>query len=219
MWFFSADKPEAALRVLAPRKDGVEYFAAHHDGSFYIVTNDQAENFKLMRADVEAPEGGPWEEVIPHREDVLIDYVDTFQDYLVLYERRNGLRQIRITNFATLSNVRYIEFPEPAYSVDLESNPQFETEILRFTYSSPITPHSVIDYHMDTGQWELIKQDIPDGYDRSQYITERIHATAPDGKQIPITMVCRTNLKKVGKNPSLRSNMCFCEMVMVAICQ
>jgi oligopeptidase B len=181
----------------------VEYFAAHHDGYFYIVTNDQAENFKLVRARVETPGREHWEEVIPHREDVLVDYVDTFKDYLVLYERRSGLRQIRITPFTAMTNVRYIEFPEPAYSVELESNPEFQTDILRFTYSSPITPHSLIDYHMDTGQWELIKQDIPDGYDRSQYVTERIRATAPDGKQIPITIVYKKDLKKDGNNPTL----------------
>ncbi len=153
--------PQGELRVLSPRKDGVEYFAAHHEGDFYVVTNDQAENFKLMKANVNTLEVENWEEIIPHRDDVLIDYVDTFKEYLIVYERRNGLRQIRISPFAAMSNVRYIEFPEPAYSVDPESNPEFDTNILRFTYSSPITPHSVIDYHMDTGQWELIKQDIP----------------------------------------------------------
>src|SRR5215207_4286822 len=170
MRFLAADTPEGELRVLSPRRDGVEYFAAHHDGNLYIVTNDQAEKFK---------------------------------DYLVLYERRNGLRQIRITTFGAPTNVRYIEFPEPAYSVDLESNPDFAANILRFTYSSPITPHSVIDYHMDTGQWELIKQDIPAGYDRAEYATERIHATALDGKQIPISIVYKKDLKKDGNNPTL----------------
>jgi len=204
MWFLSADEPESELKVLSPRKEGVEYFAAHHEGYFFIVTNDQAENFKLMNASVNAPEIENWQEVIPHREDVLIDYVETFKDYLVLYERRNGLRQIRVTTFGTMSNVRYIEFPEPAYSVELETNPEFDTNILRFTYSSPITPHSVIDYHMDTGQWELIKQDeITSGYDRSQYMTERIHATAPDGKQIPMSIVYKKDLKKDGNNPTL----------------
>ncbi|HLO14587.1 MAG TPA: S9 family peptidase, partial [Anaerolineales bacterium] len=201
MRFLSADQPEGELKVLVPREDGVEYLAAHHDGQFFIVTNDQAENFKLVKASVSTPQN--WEEVIPHREDVLIDYVDTFKDYLVLYERRNGLRQIRISTFGTMSNVRYIEFPEPAYSVELESNPEFDTSVLRFTYSSPITPHSVIDYHMDTGQWELVKQDIPSGYDRSQYMTERIHATAPDGKQIPISIVYKKDLKKDSNNPTL----------------
>jgi oligopeptidase B len=204
MRFLSADQPEGDLRVLSPRKEGVEYFAVHHQGHFFIVTNHQAENFKLVEASVNAPEIENWEDVVPHREDVLIDYVDTFKNYLVLYERRNGLRQIRISTFVgTISNVRYIEFPEPAYSVDLETNPDFDTNVLRFTYSSPTTPHSVIDYHMDTGQWEIIKQNIPDGYDRTQYITERIHAIAPDGKQIPMSIVYKKDLKKDGNNPTL----------------
>ena len=203
MRFLTADEPESELQVLSPRKEGVEYLAAHHEGNFFIVTNDQAENFKLMKASVSVSESSSWEEIIPHREDVLVDYIDTFKDYLVLYERRNGLRQIRISPFATMSNVRYIEFPEPAYSVELENNSEFDTNILRFTYSSPITPHSVIDYHMDTGQWELIKQDIPSGYDKSQYVTERIHATAPDGKQIPMTIAYKKDLKRDGNNPTL----------------
>ena len=203
MRFLSADEPQGELKVLSPRKDGVEYLAAHHAGDFYVVTNDQAENFKLMKASVHALEPENWKEIIPHRDDVLIDYVDTFKEYLIVYERRNGLRQIRISPFCAMSNVRYIEFPEPAYSVDPESNPEFDTNILRFTYSSPITPHSVIDYHMDTGQWELIKQDIPGGYDRTQYATERIHATAIDGKQIPMTIVYNKDLKKDGNNPTL----------------
>ncbi len=203
MRFLSADQPEGELKMLSPRKEGVEYFAAHHEGYFFIVTNEQAENFKLMKTSVDAPGSENWQEAIPHREDVLIDYVDTFKDYLVLYERRNGLRQICITTFSAMTNVRYIEFPEPAYSVELETNPNFDTSILRFTYSSPITPPSLIDYHMDTGQWELIKQDIPSGYDKSQYVTERIHATALDGKQIPMSIVYRKDLKKDGNNPTL----------------
>ena len=203
MRFLSADQPQGELKILSPRKDGVEYLAAHHEGYFYVVTNDQAENFKLMKASISALEIGNWEEIIPHREDVLIDYVDTFKEYLIVYERRNGLRQIRISPFRAMSNVRYIEFPEPAYSVDPETNPEFDTNVLRFTYSSPVTPPSVIDYHMDTGQWELIKQDIPCGYDRTQYATERIHATAIDGKQIPMTIVYKKDLKRDGNNPTL----------------
>ena len=203
MRFISADDPDGELRILSPRKEGIEYFAAHHEGNFYIVTNDQSQNFKLMKARLEALAVEQWEEIIPHRDDVLIDYVDTFKEYLIVYERRNGLRQIRISPFGAMSNVRYIEFPELAYSVDPESNPEFETNILRFRYSSPITPHSVIDYHMDTGQWELIKQDIPCGYDRTQYVTERIHATATDGNQVPMTIVYRNDLKRDGNNPTL----------------
>ena len=203
MRFLSADEPDAEPRLLSPRRDGVEYFAAHHEGHFYMITNDHAENFKVVRTSVDRTGPEHWQEVVPHREDVLIDYLDTFKDYLVLYERRNGLRQIRITTFEAMSNVRYIEFPEPAYSVELESNPEYETDTLRFTYSSPVTPHSVIDYHMDTGQWELIKQNIPAGYDRSQYATDRIHAIAPDGNRIPITIAYKKDLKKDGSNPTL----------------
>src|SRR5512138_3199803 len=203
MRFLSADEPEGEMKMLSPRKEGIEYFAAHHEGCFFIISNDRAENFKLMKANIDAPGIENWEELIPHREDVLIDYVDTFKDHLVLYERRNGLRQIRITTFSAMTNVRYIEFPEPAYSVELESNPNFDTDVLRFTYSSPVTPPSVIDYHMDTGQWQLVKQDIPGGYDKSQYVTERIHATAPDGKQIPMSIVYHKDLKKDGNNPTL----------------
>jgi len=203
MRFLSANQPSGELRILSPRKEGVEYLAAHHEGYFFVVTNAEAENFKLMKASITASETGNWEEIIPPREDVLIDYVDTFKEYLIVYERRNGLRQIRISPFGMMSNVRYIEFPETAYSVEPETNPEFDTNVLRFTYSSPVTPHSVIDYHMDTGQWELIKQDIPSGYDRSQYAAERIHATAPDGKQIPMTIVYKKDLKKDGNNPTL----------------
>ena len=202
MRFLAADQPDGELTILSPRKDGVEYLAAHHEGYFYIVTNNQAENFRLMKARRNSL-AEDWEEIIPHREDVLIDYVDTFKEYLIVYERRNGLRQIRISPFGMMSSVRYIEFPEPAYSVEPETNPEFDTNILRFTYSSPVTPHSVIDYHMDTGQWELIKQDIPGGYDRTQYVAERIHATALDGKQIPMTVVYKKDLKKDGNNPTL----------------
>jgi oligopeptidase B len=202
MRFLSAAQPEGELKILLPRKEGVEYLASHHEGYFYIVTNDQAENFRLMKARMNSL-ADDWEEVIPHREDVLIDYVDTFKEYLIVYERRNGLRQIRISPFGMMSNVRYIEFPEPVYSVEPESNSEFDTNVLRFTYSSPVTPHSVIDYHMDTGQWELIKQDSPGGYDRTQYAAERIHATALDGKQIPMTIVYKKDLKRDGSNPTL----------------
>ncbi len=204
MRFISADRPESELKVLSPRKEGIEYYAAHHDGYFFIATNDQARNFKVMKTGVDASEMQYWQEVIPHSEDVLIDYVDTFKDYLILYERRNGLRQIRISTPETIGNVRYVEFREPAYSVELEANPEYDTHILRFKYSSLVTPPSIIDYHMDTGEWELKKQDtIPDGYDPSKYMSERIYAGAPDGKQIPISLVYKKNMKKDGNNPTL----------------
>lgn len=204
MCFIAADDPEAEVRVLSPRKDGVEYMAAHQDGQFYIVTNYEAKNFRLMKAGIDHPEIEHWQEVIAHRDDVLLDWVETFKDHIVLYERQNALRQIRISATDALNNVRYVQFPESAYSVDWESNPQHETNILRFRYASLITPPSVIDYDMDTGEWNLIKQEeIPSGYDISQYISERIYATAADGKLVPISMVYKKDLVRDGNNPTL----------------
>lgn len=202
--FLSASQRSGELRVLSPRVDGVEYFAAHQDGQFFIVTNYLARNFRLMKAGVEHPEIENWLEVIPHREDVLLDYVESFKDHIVLYERKNGLRQIRISATDALKNVRYVQFPEPAYNVELESNSQYDTQMLRFRYSSLITPHSVIDYHMDTGEWQLMKQDeIPSGYDMLQYVSERIYATASDGNRVPISLVYKRDLIRDGSNPTL----------------
>ncbi|HJS17107.1 MAG TPA: S9 family peptidase [Anaerolineales bacterium] len=204
MRFLSADQPDGELKILSPRYEGVEYYAAHHEGEFFIVTNHQARNFRLVKASVERSAIEHWQEVVPHREDVLLDYVESFKDFIVLYERKNGLRQIRIIATDTPQNVRYVQFPEPAYNVDLEANPQYDTTILRFRYSSLITPHSVIDYHMDTGEWQLIKQDeIPSGYDISKYVSERIYATAPDGSLVPISLVHKKDLIRNGSNPTL----------------
>ena len=204
MRFLSADQPDGVLGILSPRRDGVEYHATHHEGNFYIVTNHEAINFRLMQAGVEQSGIEYWQEVVPHREDVLLDYVDSFKNYLVLYERKNGLRQIRVISTRAPGNVQYVEFPEPAYSVDFESNPEYDSSILRFRYSSLITPPSVIDYHMDTGEWELVRQEeIPSGYDITLYASERIHAPAPDGKPVPISLVYKRDLVRDGSNPTL----------------
>ncbi len=204
MCFISANQPDGELRVLSQRQEGVEYHAAHHEGDFFIVTNHEARNFRLMKTRVDASSIEHWQEVIPHREEVLLEYVETFKEYIVLYERREGLRQIRISATNALEEVRYVQFPEPAYCVDHESNPEYDTRILRFTYSSLISPHSVIDYHMDTGEWQLVKQDgIPSGYDMSQYVSERIYATTADDKAVPISLVYKRDLVRNGNNPTL----------------
>ncbi len=200
--FLSAEQPSGELRVLSPRKDGVEYFPTHQEGYFYIVTNYLAKNFRLVKASVQHPELDYWQEVIPHREDVLLDYVDAFKNHVILYERKNALRQIRI--IGANDGARYVQFPEPTYNIDWESNPNYDTNILRFRYSSLITPPSVVDYHLDTGEWSLVKQEeIPTGYDISQYVSERIYATAADGSLIPISLVYKKDLVRDGNNPAL----------------
>ena len=204
MRFLPADHPAESLRVIQPRIQGLEYFAAHHYGKFFIVHNDNAKNFKLSVTTVDQPEKDNWREVIPHRADVLVDGVDTFEDFIVVTERKGGLKQLRISGSDGLENAHYVHFPEPAYNVYLEANPEFKTDHLRFKYSSLITPNSVIDYRIATGEWELKKEDeIPSGYDKTQYVSERIHATASDGTQVPISIVYKKGLQKDGSNPAL----------------
>ena len=202
--FLSADDPDGELRVIAPRKDGIEYFAAHHEGYFFIATNEGAQNFKLMKASISNLDREQWQEITPHREDVMIEWIDTFKNYLVLYERKNGLKQIRISAADGINDVRYVNFPEEDYYFELQWNPEYSTNILRFEYSSLITPFSIIDYHMDTGEWELKKEnEIPSGYDKSQFVSRRIFATAMDGTLIPISIAHRKDIKTDGSNPTL----------------
>jgi len=201
--FLPADRPDGELIVISPRVHGVEYVATHHNETFFIATNEGANNFKLMKAPVANSNKDQWQEIIPHREDVMIEGLDAFQDHLVLYERRDGLKQIRISAADGVSDVKYVIFPEPAYYFELEANSVFDTNILRFKYSSLITPYSIIDYHMDTGKWELRKEDKSGAYNKSDFVIERIFATASDGTQIPISIAYKKNLKLDGSNPTL----------------
>jgi len=201
--FLPADKPDGEMNIISPRVQGVEYFATHHKGTFFIATNEGAKNFELMKASVANSNKDQWEEVLPHREDVMIEGMDAFQNHLVLYERKDGLKQIRISAEDGVSAVNYVAFPEPTYYFELEENSVFDTSILRFKYSSPITPFSIIDYHMDTHEWELRKEDKPGGYNKEDFIIERILATAEDGTQIPISIAYKKNLKLNGSNPTL----------------
>ena len=204
MCFLSADAPAGELKVLQPRRKDLEYVAAHHKGRFFIVHNDGAKNFKLSVAPVEQPGIEHWAEVLPYRPGVLVEHVDTFEKYLVVSERQGGLKQLRVSAPDGNSNVRYVQFPEPTYNVSLLGNPEFDTDRLRFEYSSLITPGTVVDFHLDTGEWETQKVDeIPSGYDKSLYACERIHATAPDGTQVPISIAYRKDLKRDGNNPAL----------------
>ncbi len=204
MRFIDANHPAGELKVLQPRVDGLEYYAAHHQGRFFIVNNADAKNFKLSAAPVESCGRENWKDVVPHRADVLLESVDTFENFIVLTERKGGLKQLRLSAADGVSNILYVQFPEPAYNIFLEGNSEFEATVLRFNYSSFITPYTVVDYAVDTGEWEIKKVDeIPSGYDKSQYAAERIHATAPDGTQVPMSIVYKKGLKKDGNNPAL----------------
>jgi oligopeptidase B len=202
MRFISPDEPEAELTLLQARSPGHEYYATHHGDSFLIITNDQASNFRLMKTPVSKPGIENWEEVLPHREGTLLENIDTFKDYIVLHERNGGLRQLRVSRPDGISDVRYVKFPDPTYEAYVDVNFEYDTQRMRLKYSSLITPFSTVDYHMDTGEWELLKEDeVPSGYDKTQYVTEYIHATAPDGRQVPISLVYKKGLKRNGRNP------------------
>ncbi len=203
MRFLPADQPQGELRVVQPRVEGLEYFAAHHQGRFFIVNNDGAKNFKVSAATVEKPGHENWKDIIAHRDDVLVEGVYTFENHIVIRERKQGLQQLRISSPNNLNDARYVHFPEPVYHVEFEDNSIFETNLLRFKYSSFITPHSVVDYHMDTGEWEVLKQDLVNDYDAKDYAIERIFAIATDGTKIPISVAYKKSLKRDGSNPAI----------------
>ena len=199
-----ADQPRSQPRLFQARRSGVEYYLEHQGERFWVVTNENALNFKLMETPADATGCEHWRDVIPHRPDVLLQSAEAFGDYLVLFERQGGLKQIRVSAPDGVSAVRYVEFPEPAYNVDLTANPEFHTRTLRFEYSSLITPKSVIDYDLESGAWEVRKRtEIPSGHDPAQYVMERLHATAPDGQLVPVSVVYKKGLVKDGRNPTV----------------
>jgi oligopeptidase B len=199
--YLKADHPTEDFKVVQPRQHEMEYSIEHHGDKFFIVTNDNAKNFKLMEAPVEDPSKKNWKEVIPHRDSVKIDGIDVFKNHLVVYERERGLKKIRIVNM-TNNEVHYVDFPEPVYTFWQSGNPDFNTNLLRFNYTSLVTPRSVFDYNMDTKTRELKKQEeVLGGYDPSQYQSERIFAKAEDGTMIPISLVYKKGMARDGNNP------------------
>jgi oligopeptidase B len=196
--FVSADRPEDPFRTVEPRRAGVEYTVSHHGDRFFIATNDGAPNFRLVSAPVSDPSREWWTEVLPHRPDVKVDSTDAFRDLLVVWEREAGLRQIRILDLARGGD-HLVGFPEPVYTVRQHDNPEFDTTLLRFTYTSMVTPPSVVDYDMAARTWTVRKQtEVLGGYDPARYRSERLFATAPDGTRVPISLVYQLPLERPG---------------------
>ncbi|MDB9376044.1 S9 family peptidase [Nodularia sphaerocarpa] len=201
--YLDANYPQGEFQIIHPRTTGVEYDVDHHNQNFYIVTNDQATNFKLVKTPVTAPSQENWQTIIPHREDVLLLGVSLFANHLVIYERKGGLQTARVQNLST-GEENNINFPEPTYEFDEGNNPEFNTNILRFHYTSLITPQSVFDYNMETNERELKKQtEVLGGYDKTQYQSEWLMATASDGTKVPISIVYKQGMQKDSKNPLL----------------
>ena len=202
LWLIDAYQPSAAPRVVAPRVTDVEYDVAHGGAWLYITTNrDGARDFKVMRAPVQAPSA--WEEWMPHRPGVFVEDVDVFARYVVVQERRDGLRRLSVTALAD-GTPHDIAFPEAAYGVDLMRNPEFDPPALRFLYSSFVTPPTVVDYDLTARTRVIVKQDdVLGGYDPSQYAIERVMAPARDGTLVPVSMVYRTPFVRDGARPLL----------------
>lgn len=201
--FLNADHPEQPFRVVQPRKPGIEYSVTHHDAHFFITTNDEAPNFQLVRAPVANPSKESWSPVLPYRPAVKLDGVEAFRSHLAVLEREAGLRQIRILDLGS-GQEHLIPFPEPVYTVRAHENPEFETNLFRFTYTSLVTPSSVVEYNMAGRTWTIRKQtEVLGGYDPSLYRTERVFATAADGEEVAISLVYRAPIRLVGERPLL----------------
>ena len=200
-----ADNPDGKFTVFQKRKRGLEYDISHFGDSFYVVTNkDDATNFKLMKTSENDTSIENWEDLIPHREDVLLEDIEIFKDFLVVEERSNGLNKIRIMPWNG-SEEYYLPFESETYTAYTTTNVDFDTDILRYSYQSMTTPSSVIDFNMKTKTKEIKKehQVLGGKFDKNNYTEERIWATAKDGTKIPISMVYRKGLKKDGSNPLL----------------
>ena len=215
--FLRADQPTGEFQLIAPREDNHEYYADHHpglspnpsDGLFYIRTNSGGRTFRLVTVPVSEPQREFWREVIPNRPEVMIAASESFQDHLVLLEREDGLPYLRIVDLMSdspdlLAASHRIEFAEPAYNASIGENPEFETSHLRFNYESFVTPRSVFDYDIRTRERHLLKQQpVLGGYDPSLYVSERLHATAPDGTRVPLSVVHRRDTPRDGSAPLL----------------
>ncbi|MCC6591325.1 MAG: S9 family peptidase [Bryobacterales bacterium] len=198
-----ATDPEGEFEVLLPRVQDIEYAVEHHTNRFYVTINDTGRNFRLVTMAEADRSRERWRELIAHSADVLIEAVEPFADHVVIVQRSGGLRQLRIDTLGT-GESHLVIFPEAAYTVYPVMNVEFRTNLLRFSYESFTTPASVFDYNMDTRERELKKQEeVLGGYDRTAYETERLFATAADGKQIPMALVYKRGMVRDGRNPTL----------------
>ncbi|HET9487127.1 MAG TPA: S9 family peptidase [Chryseosolibacter sp.] len=198
-----ASTPEGRFQSFSPRERGLEYSISHLNDKFYIVTNLDAPNFRLMETGENRTAKPHWREKIPNRKDTLLESIEIFRDYIVLSERARANTLMRVVDQKT-GGKHYLNFGEPAYTVFPSVNIDLDTEWVRYGYSSLATPTSTFDYNMRTKEKKLLKQDeVVGGYDQNDYQTERLWATARDGTRIPLSLVYKKGIKKDGNNPTL----------------
>jgi len=202
--FLDANTPNGKWNVIQPREKDLEYSVDHFEGDFYITTNFEAKNFRLMKTSVTKTTKENWTEVIPHRSDVLLEGIEIFKNFLVVSERKDGLSQLRVKNWNGQTDY-YLEFNDPAYVAWTTGNPEFDTETLRFGYTSLTTPRSTYDFNMISKDRELMKQDevLEEGFSPENYLSERFMAKVRDGQEVPISIVYKKGFKKDGTAPIL----------------
>jgi oligopeptidase B len=215
--FLRAGQPFGEFQLIAPREDNHEYYAGHHPGPssgaaggvFYIRTNSCGRTFCIMSAPVADPRREFWRQIIPNRAEVMVAAAEVFETHLVLFEREGGLPYLRIVDLAAevpnaLAAPHRIEFTEPAYNASLGDNLEFGVSHVRFQYESFVTPRSIFDYDVRTRERVLRKQQpVLGGYDASQYVSERLHATTADGTRVPLSVAYRRDTPRDGSAPLL----------------
>lgn len=197
-----ADNPTGTFRMVQERERGLEYSIAHYQDKFFIRTNLDAPNFRLMSTPDDQTTKDNWSEVIPHRQDVLFEGMDIFSDFMVLSERKNGITQLRVRPWE--GEEHYIDFPEEAYVAGTSANPEFDTDLVRLSYESMTTPEIVYDYDAKTKDFAKLKQqEVLGEFNQDDYISERRFATARDGAKVPLSIVYHKDFKKDGSEPLL----------------
>jgi oligopeptidase B len=202
--YVSADSPSDSPKLFLPREDNHEYFVTDGRDRFYVISNDEAKNFKLMEAALGDTSKDAWKEVVAHHDNALIEDVNVFQDYLVVTIVENGLTQMEVVERAS-GATRRIDFDEEVYTASSDDNYEFHSDLFRYSYESLTTPESTYDYNLETQAHTLIKERAVVGkFDRGNYKTERRFATARDGTQVPVSIVYHTGMRKNGQNPLLQ---------------
>src|SRR5262249_2278601 len=201
--YLRAENPTGEFKVVLPRQDRHEYDVDYYDGLFYIRTNKDAKNFRVVTAPVDDPGIKNWREMVPHRPDVMLQKIDLFEHHAVLGQRANGLPGLKVIDLRD-GKSHVVEFPEPIYSAMGANNPEYKTTTFRFNYQSLVTPDSVFDYDLDKRTRKLLKRtEVLGGYNADEYASERCFATASDGTKIPISILWKKGVPRDGTAPML----------------
>ena len=202
-WFMPADTPAAAPRLIEGRRQGIEYSVDHQADAFVILTNDGARNFRLMAAPFDSPGRESWSEIVPERDGVRLNATDVHVNHVVLGQRSDGLQRLEVLDRRS-GELHLVEQPDSAYTAYAGSNPAYDSNVMRFFYTSLTAPWSAFDYDMDSRERTLVKeQPVPGGFDRNDYVTDRVWATSADGARVPMSIVHKRGVARDGSNPAL----------------